>query len=396
MVKNRVHVDKEADPSILSQKLTFKTSGRVAKNRLLKSALSDRLASYVHLNPKLTGIPSDQLINTYSKFGHGGFGVLITGNASVHPDHLEAVGNLVVCYENETDECRTQFKLLAEVAKCDGSIVIMQLAHPVSKKEDSNGKVLTEKEVQEQVVERFVYAARQAHLFGFDGVQIHAAYVNLLVQFLSPNDNKREDKYGGSVENRFRVIEEIYSGIRNSIPPSTGFIVGIKLDFVSSTEKTQHSPDFIEILKRTDLEVEETTLESTLRQHIKQTKVYMTGGFKQVEMMAKAVESGYADGIGLGRSVTAEPGLAKKILNKEAQSVSQAFYDHDYQTMINMSLTQMAQAGQTSWSNCQNDPAFGITDFSNKQEAENFHKQLKEHLKTVGESKQSVFDYKPL
>lgn len=137
--------------------------------------MSDRLASYVHLNPKLTGIPSDQLINTYSKFGHGGFGVLITGNASVHPDHLEAVGNLVVCHENETDECRTQFKLLAEVAKCDGSIVIMQLAHPgsltpasinsqpslVSKKEDSNGKVLTEKEVQEQVVERFVYAARQ-------------------------------------------------------------------------------------------------------------------------------------------------------------------------------------------------------------------------------------------
>jgi 2,4-dienoyl-CoA reductase-like NADH-dependent reductase (Old Yellow Enzyme family) len=54
----------------------------------------------------------------------------------------------------------------------------------------------------------------QAHLFGFDGIQLHAAYVNLLAQFLSGTENKRKDRYGGSCANRFRIVEEIYNEIR--------------------------------------------------------------------------------------------------------------------------------------------------------------------------------------
>jgi hypothetical protein len=71
--------------------------------------------------------------------------------------------------------------------------------------------------------------------------------------------------------------------------------------------------------------------------------------------------------------------------------------------MINMSLTQMAQAGQTSWEECRQDATLGISDFSDKKEADNFQKQLKKHLKEVEKQEQmtkhpffGVFDYKPL
>lgn len=140
-------------------------------SNFFQSALSDRLASYVHSNPKLTGIPGEQLVNIYSRFGHGGFGTIVTGNTSVHPNHLEAVGNLVICQENESAERQRQFSKLVNAAKSDGSLVIMQLAHPgkvtpalinkqpflVSK---GDGKVLGKEEIRLEVVDRFVYAAR--------------------------------------------------------------------------------------------------------------------------------------------------------------------------------------------------------------------------------------------
>jgi hypothetical protein len=95
--------------------------------------------------------------------------------------------------------------------------------------------------------------------------------------------------------------------------------------------------------------------------------------------------------------------LAQKILTKKVQSVALAYYNQDWNTMINMSLTQMAQAGQTSWEECRQDATLGISDFSDKKEADNFQKQLKKHLKEVEKQGQmtkhpffGVFDYKPL
>lgn len=78
------------------------------------------------------------------------------------------------------------------------------------------------------IVEEFVYAAKLAFEAGFSGVEIHSAHGYLLNQFLSPADNKRKDKYGGSIENRMRIVEEIYTGIRKITPPE--FIVGLKIN----------------------------------------------------------------------------------------------------------------------------------------------------------------------
>lgn len=91
---------------------------------------------------------------------------------------------------------------------------------------------MTLDQVQTEVVDKFAYAAKVCYEAGFDGVQLHGAHGYLLAQFLSPTTNKREDKYGGSVENRANVINEIYDAIRAEIPSDTGFIVGLKMNSV--------------------------------------------------------------------------------------------------------------------------------------------------------------------
>jgi 2,4-dienoyl-CoA reductase-like NADH-dependent reductase (Old Yellow Enzyme family) len=75
---------------------------------------------------------------------------------------------------------------------------------------------LTDKEICD-IIEHFVQAAERAKKAGFDGVQLHLAHGFLLSSFLSPHMNKRKDQWGGSIENRFRIIHEILVRTRKSV-----------------------------------------------------------------------------------------------------------------------------------------------------------------------------------
>ena len=74
---------------------------------------------------------------------------------------------------------------------------------------------LTIEEISE-IIKLFSQAAVRARRAGFDGIEVHAAHSYLLSQFLSPYSNKRRDKYGGSIENRARMLIEVLSAIRES------------------------------------------------------------------------------------------------------------------------------------------------------------------------------------
>jgi 2,4-dienoyl-CoA reductase-like NADH-dependent reductase (Old Yellow Enzyme family) len=93
-------------------------------------------------------------------------------------------------------------------------------------------RALTLEEIQTEVIDRFVYAAKYCKNAGFDGIQLHSAHGYLLAQFLSPTTNKRNDKYGGSALNRVRLVLEIYEAIRKEIPAETGFSIGLKFNSV--------------------------------------------------------------------------------------------------------------------------------------------------------------------
>jgi len=88
-------------------------------------------------------------------------------------------------------------------------------------------RAMSETDIAE-VKERFINTARLSQDLGFDGVQIHAAHGYLLSQFLSPLTNLRRDRWGGSLENRARLLLEIVQGIRQQV--GERFAVSVKLN----------------------------------------------------------------------------------------------------------------------------------------------------------------------
>lgn len=85
-------------------------------------------------------------------------------------------------------------------------------------------RAMTIEDIQ-QTIQDFVDAAKRADQAGYDIVEIHAAHGYLLHSFYSPKTNKRTDRYGGSFENRIRLLQEVYTAIREVLPSSKPIFV---------------------------------------------------------------------------------------------------------------------------------------------------------------------------
>uniref|UniRef100_A0A914CLM7 NADH:flavin oxidoreductase/NADH oxidase N-terminal domain-containing protein n=1 Tax=Acrobeloides nanus TaxID=290746 RepID=A0A914CLM7_9BILA len=125
----RVPVERNVDSYILGEKLFFPTSKRYASNRFLKAALTEKLCIYDKTNLQISGIPSERYINLYSKWGHGGFGVVLTGNIAVDQYHPEAPGNAIIEKSLDSKARREALKKTALAIKSEGSLAIVQLTH---------------------------------------------------------------------------------------------------------------------------------------------------------------------------------------------------------------------------------------------------------------------------
>lgn len=214
-------------------------NGSVVKNRLVKAAMEENLANAQQL-------PGDHLVNLYEAWAKGGVGLIITGNVMIDRSAMTGPGGVVL----EKDTPLTAFETLANTAKQNDTKIWMQINHPgrqVFKR--MGGKVLSPSDVAlkmgkhssmfsrptpmtesdiSDVIERFTATAINAEKAGFDGVEIHAAHGYLLAQFLSPLTNIREDKWGGSLENRARLLIEVVNSIRAEVKSS--FAVAVKLN----------------------------------------------------------------------------------------------------------------------------------------------------------------------
>ena len=105
-------------------------------------------------------------------------------------------------------------------------------------------RALSTEEVK-ALIQQFISGAVRVKKAGCDGVELHAAHGYLLQQFLSPYTNKREDEYGGSFENRLRMITEIINGIRVQCGPD--FPIGVRLSVEEFLDKTGVTEDYIHI-----------------------------------------------------------------------------------------------------------------------------------------------------
>jgi 2,4-dienoyl-CoA reductase-like NADH-dependent reductase (Old Yellow Enzyme family) len=167
----------------------------------------------------------------------GGFGLTMTCAA-----HVQAIGKgfpgQLGCF---SDDHLAGLARLAAGIRAHDSLAVVQLHHagmrspaeligtqPVcpSADEETGARALTTAEV-EQLTEDFVTAAERAEQAGFDGVELHGAHGYILCQFLSPTLNRRTDRYGGSPQNRARIVLDIIRGIRRRCRPD--FLLGIRL-----------------------------------------------------------------------------------------------------------------------------------------------------------------------
>ena len=209
--------------------LTFQR-GPAMKNRFM-------LAPLTNCQSHADGTLSDEEFNWLTFRAEGGFGLTMTCAA-----HVQAVGQGFPGQLGIFDDRHIPgLTRLASAIKAQRSVAIVQLHHaglradkavingaPVAPSDDTEtsarGLSLTE---VEQLTEDFIDAAVRAERSGFDGVEIHGAHGYILCQFLSAETNRREDRYGGSLENRTRILSDIIAGIRARCRPD--FHLGLRL-----------------------------------------------------------------------------------------------------------------------------------------------------------------------
>ena len=382
------------DASPLGQPLKFEFSGQTAPNRFLKGAMTERISSWDPENLEARGVPSKNLINLYRRWGEGGVGLLLSGNIMIEYDHLEAAGNPIIPRKSEFSGERFEaFKEMATEAKKHGSLFVGQVSHPVRHVESRiqknpvsasdvqlEGNIMgmtfekpraaTDEDIA-NIIEGFAHAAEYLEKAGYDGIELHGAHGYLIAQFLSPTTNKRTDKYGGSIENRARIIVEITDAIRKRV--SSNFVVGIKLNSVEFQDKgfnPEEAKQICQILEENKFDFVELSggtyeklafghqRESTKKREgfflefaeliapvLSKTKTYITGGFKSVGAMVKALD--IVDGVGLARPLAQEPHLCKDILEgKVVGAIKQLIDDANFGLTNVAAGTQMRQVGK--------------------------------------------------
>lgn len=119
------------DSKPLGEPLVFPFSKRSAQNRFLNVAMSERMASFDAKDVGSRGIPSEKLVKLYERWGEGTWGQILTGNVMIHPEHLEAPGNMVIPSDAEFHGLRfDRFAALATASKRHGSLIVAQVSHP--------------------------------------------------------------------------------------------------------------------------------------------------------------------------------------------------------------------------------------------------------------------------
>jgi 2,4-dienoyl-CoA reductase-like NADH-dependent reductase (Old Yellow Enzyme family) len=227
--------------------LQFK-SGSLMKNRFM-------LAPLTNTQSHQDGTLSDNEFNWLTMRAKGGFGLVMTCASHVQEQGKGFPGQLGIFSDTHLEGHR---KLATEI-KSYGALAVAQLhhagmrspaeliqgkAHCPSDQEKYNARALNHSEIIE-LKKDFVAAAQRAKQAGYDGVEVHGAHGYILTQFLSKTINQRTDEYGGSLQNRARLLFQIIEEIRADC--GSDFLLGVRL----SPEKFgMEAPEIKEICKQ--------------------------------------------------------------------------------------------------------------------------------------------------
>lgn len=342
----------------LQKELTL-PCGAILPNRIAKSAMSE------NLSPRHHG-PTQTLIHAYKRWANGGTGLIVTGNVMVDRRAIGEPGNVIV--EDTSD--LPLLKEWASVVKETGLHLWPQINHPGRQALGAiNKEVVAPSAVATQVkgmsaffkqpralinteilelIERYGTTASILKQAGFTGVQIHGAHGYLVSQFLSPLTNHRKDEWGGNLNNRARFVIEVYRNIRRKV--GTNFPVGIKInsaDFQRGGFSEEESMEVVRILAAEGIDLIEVSggtyekpamignkkkkstqeREAYFLDYVKKvrkiidTPLMLTGGFRTVAVMEKAIKDGELDVVGIARPFTLYPDLTNQIFAGSLENV---------------------------------------------------------------------------
>ena len=345
--------------------------GKILKNRIAKGSMAE-----YHFEGKEGGDHTEFHHTLYKRWADGGLGMILTGHIFVDRDTKGDIADPVID-ENSSLEA---FSKTAEMCKREGCLGVAQLNHPGRQAMFCRGenplapsavpitgpfagtckppRAMTEIEIEE-VIAKFVRSAYLCKTMGFDGVEIHCAHGYLLSNFLSSTVNVRDDKWGGSIQNRSRIIKEIIKQVREKLGPE--MIVGIKINSSDFQKGGLTEEECTEVLKELDAnplldfvelsggsfenpkvmesaEVKESTkaregffieFAGKMSKTITKIPVMVTGGMRSREGMNRALEEGISI-VGVARPFCLDPNWPKQMLAGEIDRVKDKAMDPKY------------------------------------------------------------------
>ncbi|WP_082078489.1 NADH:flavin oxidoreductase/NADH oxidase family protein [Bradyrhizobium sp. LTSP849] len=332
----------------LFEKLTL-PNGSVIPNRIAKAAMEENMAD-------ADQAPSQDLMRLYASWADGEAGLILTGNVMVDGRAMTGPGGVVL----EDDRHLDRFRRWAEIGRSSGAQVWLQINHPGRQMQANLGQktwapsavamdlgkmssrfampeAMTEDLIAD-VITRFARTAQLGEQAGFTGVEIHAAHGYLLSQFLSPLTNRRTDAWGGSLENRARLLLEIVRAVRGRV--SVGFAVAVKLnsaDFQRGGFSSDDARQVVEMLNHLDVDLVELSGGSyeapamqgqsrdgrTLAREayfldfardirtVASMPLMITGGIRRRAIADQVLDSG-VDMVGIGTALAIDPHLPRE------------------------------------------------------------------------------------
>lgn len=326
--------------------------GRTLRNRIVFGAHTANMA--------VEGLPTERHVAYYAERAIGGAAMIVVEPMPVHAAAVLTRGN----FRHGDDAVIPHFRKVTEAIRGNGAVAIQQLYHVgqhgdadnsfhagwspsgLPSYHDSDGSHgMSEREIEE-TVEGFVQAARRCREAGFDGVEVWAAYHGLVDQFWTPWSNRRDDRWGGSLENRTRFSREVMARIRKVC--GEDFIVGLAVNDEPDVEVALGREALAEIVARHESEdlLDYVTcgsgsyfdfyklmptflypeklgadLAATLKGALKHTLVTAESHIRTPENAESVLSEGRADLVSIVRGQIADPHLANKARDGRPQDI---------------------------------------------------------------------------
>lgn len=311
---------------------TFKC-GVTMNNRFMLAPLTNQQS---HEDGKL----SNEEFHWLTMRAKGQFGLVMTCASHVQEIGKGFSGQLGIYSDNLIDG----HKRLAKAIKSEGSLAVIQLHHAgmrspkeiigtkavcPSDSEKHNARALTIAEIK-HLKDDFINAATRAKRCGYDGVEIHGAHGYIIGQFLSSEINKRTDDYGGSLENRSRLLFEIINEVRKRC--GENFLLGVRLSpekfgmklseikTISQQLIDANQIDFLDLslwdcfkTPEEHPESDRNLLEHVLQLNFKNVKLTVAGHIRTGMDVQKVLDMG-VDFVTIGRSAILHHDFAKLVI----------------------------------------------------------------------------------